>query len=572
MRSLFEAGTLIEGKYKILDQIGKGGMSVVYRAVVERANKMWAVKVVRKDGKNDYNIVKQNLIAEIETLKEVKHPKLPEIADIIDNEDTYIIIMDYIEGRSLEDIWREKGSQSEKNVIEWAKQLCEVLGYLHSKNIIYRDMKPSNVMLQPNGEVTIIDFGTAKKYVVDFGDTTGLGTAGYAAPEQYGGLGHTDSTTDIYALGMTMYALVTNTDPQREYIENTSIRLKNPNLSEELDQIISKCTRRERAERYQSCAELLYDLENIEIIGQKKKKQAFTKLIMFSVSLLLSAGFAVTGFLMNSQAKSKATDYYAQMINDASQTSNAKEKIELYKQAIEISEKSGDADAYLGLIQTYKSNDDDITVFTEEEAEEIEKLIMNHRTELTNEENESGYIEICFEIGKMFWYHYEDENQMTRAKYAVEWFQSVVDRAESDYENLGLATVYMNIGIFYRDIAIKVNEASDSGMYVDLFKNIQSLMNTVANDDEESEIVRLELLEMARNVLHQYPTRLKRDGLEKDELLSLYEQIEENLDRIYVPDDEEDKAFIMKSNIKSMMNDTEEAIISAYNTNKGGDA
>ena len=65
MRSLFETGTLIEGKYKILDQIGKGGMSVVYRAVVERANKMWAVKVVRKDGKNDYNIVKQNIIAEI---------------------------------------------------------------------------------------------------------------------------------------------------------------------------------------------------------------------------------------------------------------------------------------------------------------------------------------------------------------------------------------------------------------------------------------------------------------------------------------------------------------------------
>lgn len=103
-------GTLIDGKYKILDIAGKGGMSVVYRAVVEAANKIWAVKVARKNGKNDYNIVKQNLIAEINTLKLLKHPKLPKIADIIPDveNDSYIIIMDYIEGRSLEDIWKKR--------------------------------------------------------------------------------------------------------------------------------------------------------------------------------------------------------------------------------------------------------------------------------------------------------------------------------------------------------------------------------------------------------------------------------------------------------------------------------
>ncbi len=569
---MFEAGTLIEGKYKILDKIGEGGMSVVYCAVVERANKMWAVKVVRKDGKNDYNIVKQNLIAEIETLKEVKHPKLPEIADIIDNEDSYIIIMDYIEGRSLDDIWRENGAQSEENVIEWAKQLCEVLGYLHSKEIIYRDMKPSNVMLQPNGEVTIIDFGTAKKYVMDSGDTTGLGTAGYAAPEQYGGLGHTDATTDIYALGMTMYALVTNVNPQEEYVESTSIRLKNPDLSEELEQIIEKCTKRKRSERYQSCAELLYDLENIKIIGKKKKKQAFAKLAVFLTSFILSVGFAVTGFVLNMEAKSKATDYYAQIINDASQTSNVQEKIELYKKAIDIPNKAGDATAYLGIIQTYKYNDEGAALFTDDEAEEIEKLIMNNRSELTDEGNEKGYIEICFEIGKMFWYHYQDESQATRAKYAVEWFQAVVDRAPYDYENLGLSKVYMNIGIFYRDITTKVNEASDNGMYIELLENIKTLMDTIAGDESENEIVRLELLEMVRNVLHQYPTRMKRDGVSKEELMSIYNQIEEKLNAINVPNDREDKAYIMKNNISSMLKDTKDAIEVAYSTDKGGNA
>lgn len=569
---MFEPGTIIEGKYKILDEIGKGGMSVVYRAVVERANKMWAVKVVRKDGKNDYNIVKQNLIAEIETLKEVRHPKLPEIADIIDNDDSYIIIMDYIEGRSLDDIWRENHAQSEKDVIEWAKQLCEVLGYLHSVGVIYRDMKPSNVMLQPNGDVTIIDFGTAKKYVVDSGDTTGLGTAGYAAPEQYGGLGHTDAATDIYALGMTMYALLTDVDPQKVYVESTSIRLKNPYLSEELDQIILKCTRHARDERYQSCAELLYDLENIDKIGSARKKKALKKLMTFSFCLFLSVGLVIGGAVTGIEARSKASDNYENIISDASQTSSTEEKIELYKEAIEIPNKSGDAAAYLGLIQTYKSNDGDVVVFTDEEAEEIEKLIINHRSELTSEDNVDGYVDICFEMGKMFWYHYQDENQVTRAKYAVEWFQIVNARSAPDYANLGLARVYMNVGMFYRDITTKVNEASDSGMYIALFENIKTLMDSIANDENESEIVRLELLEMARNVLHQYPTRLKRDGVGQEELNLMYQQISDTLESINVPDDDTDKAYIMKDNISKMMTDTKAAIDAAYGTDKGGDS
>lgn len=568
---MFEPGTLIEGKYKILDEIGKGGMSVVYRAVVERANKMWAVKVVRKDGKNDYNIVKQNLIAEIETLKEVRHPKLPEIADIIDNDDSYIIIMDYIEGRSLDDIWHEKHALPEKDVIDWAKQLCEVLGYLHSVGVIYRDMKPSNVMLQPNGEVTIIDFGTAKKYVVDSGDTTGLGTAGYAAPEQYGGLGHTDAATDIYALGMTMYSLLTNIDPQKTYVDSTSIRKKNPYLSEELDQIIIKCTKHARDERYQSCAELLYDLENIDKIGATKKRKAFKQLIAFSSCFLLSIGLAIGGLITNAEAKSKAADNYDQIINDASQTSSSEEKIELYKQAIDIPNKAGDARAYLGLIQTYKTNDDVVPKFTDKESAEIEKLVKNHRAELTNDENINGYIEICLEIGKLFWYHYEDENQVTRAKYSVEWFQTVIDRAPSDYNNLGLATVYMNIGCFYRDITTKVNEASDSGMYISLFENIKTLINSVAINENESEIVRLELIEMTRNILHQYPTRLKRDGVGKEEIDLLYMQIEEILNSINVPNDNYDKAYILKNNIINMLNDTKNSIDAAYKTTKGDD-
>ena len=163
---MLEIGSLIDGKYKILNEVGHGGMSVVYLAMNERANKQWAIKEVRKDGVKDFEVVKQSLVAETNMLKKLSHPSLPDIVDVIDEDDRFLIVMDYIEGNSLKTALQEYGVQSQKNVIKWAKQLCDVLGYLHSQNppIIYRDMKPANIMLKPDGNVVLIDFGTATTY------------------------------------------------------------------------------------------------------------------------------------------------------------------------------------------------------------------------------------------------------------------------------------------------------------------------------------------------------------------------------------------------------------------------
>ena len=198
---MLEVGSLLDGKYRILDEVGHGGMSVVYMARNEKANKTWAVKVVRKDGKLDFNTVRAGLVAEIETLKNLNHPNLPSIVDVIEDDESFIIVMDFVEGNSLDKVLEENGAQPEEYVVEWAMQLCDVFGYLHSRTppIIYRDMKPANIMLKPDGNVTVIDFGTAKAYDIDLGQTTGIGTIGYAAPEQYrgSGYGRTDARTDI---------------------------------------------------------------------------------------------------------------------------------------------------------------------------------------------------------------------------------------------------------------------------------------------------------------------------------------------------------------------------------------
>ena len=122
---MLEIGSLIDGKYKILNEVGHGGMSVVYLAMNERANKQWAIKEVRKDGVEDFEVVKQSLVAETNMLKKLSHPSLPDIVDVIDEDDRFLIVMDYIEGNSLKTALQEYGAQSQKNVIKWAKQLCD---------------------------------------------------------------------------------------------------------------------------------------------------------------------------------------------------------------------------------------------------------------------------------------------------------------------------------------------------------------------------------------------------------------------------------------------------------------
>lgn len=565
---MLEIGSLVDGKYKILSKVGQGGMSVVYMAINEKANKTWAVKEVRKDGVLDFEAVKQGLVAETDILKKLSHPNLPSIIDVIDNDDSFIIIMDYIQGNSLNKALKEYGAQPQEYVIEWAKQLCDVLGYLHSRKppIIYRDMKPSNIMLKPDGNVTLIDFGTAREFKEkNLADTTCLGTVGYAAPEQFGGMGQTDARTDIYCLGATLYHLVTGCNPSEPPYEMKPIREINPSLSSGLERIILKCTQRNPEDRYQSAAELMYALDHYEEIDDKYRKKQKKKLLSFILTLSMTVIFAVGGLTFNIVASNKATDTYQNLISEAAKTSDYDEKIKLYEECIAIPDKGGEKEAYLGLIQAYKDND---SVFTVAEAKQLEKLITNNKSALI--QDPESYTEICFETAKLFWYYYNygdgSDNQVTKAKSSIEWFEDVLDNAPDDYENIGMAKVYANVGIFYRDITTAITEASDKGKYQPLFENLSELIDTVAMDDNETEIVRLELLELSRSAIQQYATKFKNDGISQTELDSMLDNIEVIAKSIDTTTDLTDEK---KASITEFIGEAREAVELAYGTNKG---
>ena len=287
---MLEIGSIVGGKYKVLNVIGQGGMSTVYLAMNERANKQWAIKEVRKDAVTNYRVVRQSLITETDLLKELSHPYLPSIVDVIDEDGRFLIVMDYIEGNTLEKALRLLGPQPQEYVIEWGIQLCDVLGYLHTRKppIIYRDLKPGNIMLRPNGTITLIDFGTAREYKeANTGDTSYLGTRGYAAPEQFGGMGQTDARTDIYCLGTTMYHLVTGHNPGEPPFELYPIRYWNPQLSPGLEYIIAKCVQNNPDDRYNSCAEVMYDLQNYKELDRGYKKTAKISIALFSAVVAL---------------------------------------------------------------------------------------------------------------------------------------------------------------------------------------------------------------------------------------------------------------------------------------------
>lgn len=556
-------GSVVDGKYKILSEIGHGGMSVVYMAINEKANKTWAIKEVRKDGVMDFEAVKQGLIVETELLKKLKHPNLPSIVDVIEDEHTFLIVMDYIEGNPLSKALEEFGAQPQEYVIEWARQLCDVLGYLHSRtpSIIYRDMKPSNIMLKPDGNLTLIDFGTAREFKEkNLADTTCLGTVGYAAPEQFGGMGQTDARTDIYCLGATLYHLVTGYNPSEPPYEIKPIRDINPNLSSGLERILLKCVQRNPQDRYQSCAELMYALEHYEEIDDRYRKKQKRKLGGFLTAAVLTVVFGVSGIVLNQAAKSKATDNYDSILEEAAKTADYSQKVKLYGDCIAIPGKDGEKEAYLGLIQAFKEND---SIFSVEEQDMLVRQIKNHRSQLL--ENPERYVEICFETGKLFWYYYDygdgSDNQVTKMKSAVEWFDDVLNYAPEEYTERGMARVYRDIGIFYRDISINTVEASDKGVYLPFFERLKELVDTVSANENESEIVKLELYELTRSSLQQYATKLKADGLTREDLLALYEKVEASVKEV---DATTDKTNEKKAATIALLDDTRQAIETAF--------
>lgn len=482
---MLEIGSLVDGKYKILNKIGQGGMSVVYLAMNEKANKQWAIKEVRKDGRQNYEVVRQGLIAETDILKRLNHPNLPSIIDVIDDGESFLIVMDYIEGKPLSSALKELGAQPQEYVVEWAKQLCDVLGYLHSRKppIIYRDMKPSNVMLKPDGNVTLIDFGTAREFKSDrVEDTTCLGTQGYAAPEQFGGRGQTDARTDIYCLGATMYHLVTGHNPAKPPYEMYPIRQWNPNLSSGLEQIILKCTKKNPEDRYQNCAELMYALDHYNELDYEYRRKQRTKFGVFVASACLTLALGGTSLYAHARENNIRSTTYDNYLEKAQQTVDNATYEDYIKRAVELDPSR--ADGFVALLDHYLEDQ----VFEESESNYITRLVNENDGQM--KADEINFASFAYDMGYAYWYKY-GKLENGEASYdslvtqATSWFRQVElvkeENGKTNTEEYDNAQIYTNIGDYYGKLGSKENEMGDSGAsYQDYWYDLVELKNREA--------------------------------------------------------------------------------------------
>ena len=269
-----QPGYVLRDRYQIEGLLGRGGLGTVYKAGDLRLpGKEWAVKGMTEASLEpaERAAAVQNFEREAHLLAQLQHPNLPQVADFFEDGDSgrHYLVMDFIEGQTLEELLLRQGSPFPETVInEWTFQLCDVLGYLHAQNppIIFRDLKPSNIIIEPSGQLKLIDFGIARFFKGDrSSDTQTFGTFGYAPPEQYG-LGQTDARSDIYGLGVTLLRLSTGYDPAVDPLNLPLARQVNPAVSPQLEKAIHKATRQDPASRYQSTAEL----QNALLVSETK--------------------------------------------------------------------------------------------------------------------------------------------------------------------------------------------------------------------------------------------------------------------------------------------------------------
>jgi tRNA A-37 threonylcarbamoyl transferase component Bud32 len=263
-----DEGTLLGGRYRIRAIVGRGGMGSVYKAEDTRLDKMVAVKEMleRADTDDEQASAVRQFEREAKLLAQLSHPNLPKVTDYFVDQDKWYLIMEFVEGRTLEQVVQEAGGPLPLlEVLDWGVQLSDVLAYLHGQDppIVFRDMKPANIMLQSDGIVKLIDFGIARRFQEGAAkDTLLYGSPGYSPPEQYGRR-QTDARSDIYSLGATLHHLITGHDPSPTPFKFALASTYVPGIPPELDIFLQRCTEMDGDKRWSSAQMALETLVSI---------------------------------------------------------------------------------------------------------------------------------------------------------------------------------------------------------------------------------------------------------------------------------------------------------------------
>lgn len=269
---MLRPGTFLQDRYEIQEQIGSGGMSVVYRAKCHKLNRLVAIKVLKEEFCNDMNFVSKFKM-EAQAAAGLSHPNIVSVYDVIDEGKLHYIVMELIEGITLKSYIAKKGQLEIKESIGIAIQVAQGMAAAHEQHIIHRDIKPQNMIISRDGKVKVADFGIARAVSAQTLNSAAMGSVHYISPEQARG-GFSDERSDIYSLGITMYEMVTGRLPYEgentvaialAHLEDAMVppSVYNPQIPQGLERIILKCTEKKPERRYASANEVIADLRRV---------------------------------------------------------------------------------------------------------------------------------------------------------------------------------------------------------------------------------------------------------------------------------------------------------------------
>jgi serine/threonine-protein kinase len=270
---MLKPGTILDDRYEIIDVVGTGGMSTVYRAKDERLRRFVAIKVLKSDYSSDQNFVSK-FRAEAQSSAGLTHPNIVSVYDVCEDDGRYFIVMELVEGITLKEYINLNGRLNMAQAIDFSMQIASGLEAAHEHHVIHRDIKPQNIIVSKSGNIKVTDFGIAKAATSTTMSTTGIGSVHYISPEQARG-GYSDERSDIYSLGITMYEMVTGRVPFEGdtnvaialmHIQNDMIppRELYPDIYPSFEKIIMKATQKKPERRYLTAAALIADLNRVK--------------------------------------------------------------------------------------------------------------------------------------------------------------------------------------------------------------------------------------------------------------------------------------------------------------------
>lgn len=554
---MLNKGFVLEHRYKIVNVAGKGGTSVVYRAVDLKANNAQrAVKEVMKtNGTDAYNARQESLLIKEFYEKDVKNSFFPNIIEIIDNDPNALyIVQDYINGVSMEKLLVYDPFRH-KTVLRYAKDICYVMSFIHKCGFIHSDMKPDNIMVVRNeedfenakrpdkfGKLKFIDFGS----VIQRQEGTFAYTPAYAAPEQFK-QEELDEQTDIFNIGATMYHMLTGKKPKNvssngELLSSAERFVFDKSANAGLVRIIRKCVSDDKSKRYRSCDELYEELERTDNHTYVRATGIVAGLAVLSLAMSLFAGIMAN--------KSRSEDF-TKLVEKAENTREYSDRAEAFEKVIKAD--GSYSDAYLKLIELYK----DDMVFDAKEAGQILSLI-NENINLLKKDPQ--YEEVAYELGILYWYYYfygntsDDVTQQsgsTSGKIAsVKWFreaqtQSFKKHSSDKYE---IAQVYCAIGDFYSQTQKKENELLKKNYSTDLWESMKALNELVEEANAGSDIIILETYKTLVNLENANMGDFAKSGISYDEQRKFLEDIVEKTKKTNAADDSanEAKQYILR--------------------------